>query len=442
MSLRRDSRAAPNRLGSRLGGAGEGSLGEKKSFLGRLGPGLITGAADDDPSGIGTYSQVGAQFGYGLSWSLLFCLPFMVVIQDVAAQIGSVTGRGIAANLRSHYARPLLWLAVVLLLLANVINLGADLSAMGAVMEMLLGGPVVAYTLGFGLICLFLEIFLNYRHYAAILKFTTLSLFAYVAVVLTVHLPWGEALRGVLIPHVEWTTAFATGFVAILGTTISPYLFFWQAAQEIEEEKRTHSKPLYVAPRKAGPEMARIRQDTLIGMAFSNIVAVFIVWAAAATLHAHGVTTIETAAEAAEALRPVAGRFAFLLFALGIIGTGLLAVPVLAGSAAYAVAEMLGQPASLDSKPLKARLFYGTIACTTLAGALLQSVGVNPVRALYWSAVVNGVLAAPLMALMMLIVTNPRAMGHLTLGRKGAILGWAATTLMAVATLLFFVSLY
>lgn len=415
---------------------------DKKSFLGRLGPGLITGAADDDPSGIGTYSQVGAQFGYGLSWSLLFSLPFMVVIQDVAAQIGSVTGRGIAANLRSHYARPLLWLAVVLLLLANVINLGADLSAMGAVMEMLLGGPVVAYTLGFGLICLFLEIFLNYRHYAAILKFTTLSLFAYVAVVLTVHLPWGEALRGVLIPHVEWTTAFATGFVAILGTTISPYLFFWQAAQEIEEEKRTHSKPLYVAPRKAGPEMARIRQDTLIGMAFSNIVAVFIVWAAAATLHAHGVTTIETAAEAAEALRPVAGRFAFLLFALGIIGTGLLAVPVLAGSAAYAVAEMLGQPASLDSKPLKARLFYGTIACTTLAGALLQSVGVNPVRALYWSAVVNGVLAAPLMALMMLIVTNPRAMGHLTLGRKGAILGWAATTLMAVATLLFFVSLY
>jgi NRAMP (natural resistance-associated macrophage protein)-like metal ion transporter len=417
-------------------------LEDKKSFLGRLGPGLITGAADDDPSGIGTYSQVGAQFGYGLSWSLLFSLPFMVVIQDVAAQIGSVTGRGIAANLRSHYARPLLWLAVVLLLLANVINLGADLSAMGAVMEMLLGGPVVAYTLGFGLICLFLEIFLNYRHYAAILKFTTLSLFAYVAVVLTVHLPWGQALRGVLIPHVEWTTAFATGFVAILGTTISPYLFFWQAAQEIEEEKRTHSKPLYVAPRKAGPEMARIRQDTLIGMAFSNIVAVFIVWAAAATLHAHGVTTIETAAEAAEALRPVAGRFAFLLFALGIIGTGLLAVPVLAGSAAYAVAEMLGRPASLDSKPLKARLFYGTIACTTLAGALLQSVGVNPVRALYWSAVVNGVLAAPLMALMMLIVTNPRAMGHLTLGRKGAMLGWAATALMAVATLLFFVSLY
>jgi NRAMP (natural resistance-associated macrophage protein)-like metal ion transporter len=415
---------------------------EKKSFLQSLGPGLITGAADDDPSGIGTYSQVGAQFGYGLSWSLLFSLPFMTVIQDVSAQIGSVTGRGIAANLRRHYPRPLLWSAVILLLLANVINLGADLSAMGAAMQMLVGGEVVAYTLGFGLLCVVLEIFLSYRQYAAVLKFTTLSLFAYVAVVLTVHLPWGEALRGVLVPHVEWTAAFATGFVAILGTTISPYLFFWQAAQEIEEEKRSHSKPLYVSPRSAGPEMARIRRDTLVGMIFSNLVAIFIVWAAAATLHANGVTSIDTASQAAEALRPVAGRFAFLLFALGIIGTGLLAVPVLAGSAAYAVSEMVGRPASLDSRPLKARLFYGTIAATTLAGALLQSVGVNPVRALYWSAVVNGVLAAPLMALMMLIVRNPRAMGRLTLGPRAAVLGWAATAVMAAATLLFFVSLF
>ena len=366
----------------------------------------------------------------------------MTVIQDVSAQIGCVTGRGIAANLRRHYPRPLLWSAVLLLLFANVINLGADLSAMGAVMQMLLGGEMVAYTLGFGLICVVLEIFLSYRKYAAVLKFTTLSLFSYVAVVFTVHLPWGEALRGVLVPHVEWTAAFATGFVAILGTTISPYLFFWQAAQEIEEERRHHSKALHVAPGKAGAEMKRIRQDTLIGMSFSNLVAIFIVFAAAATLHVHGITQIETASQAAQALEPVAGRFAFLLFAFGIIGTGLLAVPVLAGSAAYAVSEMLGQPASLDSKPLKARLFYGTIAVTTLAGALLQSVGVNPVRALYWSAVINGALAAPLMALMMLIVANRRAMGHLTLSRGGAVLGWAATAVMAVATLLFFVSLF
>jgi Mn2+/Fe2+ NRAMP family transporter len=403
---------------------------------------LITGAADDDPSGIGTYSQVGAEFGYGLSWTLLFSLPFMTVIQDVAAQIGSVTGRGIAANLRRHYPRPLLWSAVVLLLLANVINLGADLSAMGAVMQMLIGGDLVAYTLAFGLLCVVLEIFLNYSQYAAVLKFTTLSLFAYVAVVLTVHVPWGEALKGVLVPRVEWTSAFATGFVAILGTTISPYLFFWQAAQEIEEEKRSHSKPLYVTPKRAGPELARIRQDTLIGMIFSNLVAIFIVFAAAATLHVHGITRIETANQAAQALEPVAGRFAFFLFALGIVGTGMLAVPVLAGSAAYAVSEMTGRPASLDSKPTKARLFYGTIAATTLAGALLESLGVNPVRALYWSAVINGVLAAPLMALMMLIVTNPRAMGHLTLGRRGVVLGWAATAVMVLATILFFVSLF
>jgi NRAMP (natural resistance-associated macrophage protein)-like metal ion transporter len=414
----------------------------RKSFLAKLGPGLITGAADDDPSGIGTYSQVGAQFGYGLSWSLLYSLPLMTVIQVVSAQIGSVTGRGIAANLRRHYPRPILLAAVVLLLFANVINLGADLSAMGAVMQLLLGGENVAYTIGFGLVCILLETFLSYRRYAAVLKFATLSLFAYVAVVFAVHVPWGQAIKAVLIPHVEWSAEFATGFVAILGTTISPYLFFWQAAQEIEEEKRTHTKPLYVAPRNAGVEMARIHQDTFIGMSFSNVVAIFIVFAAAATLNVHGVKTIETAAQAAEALRPVAGRFAFLLFAFGIIGTGLLAVPVLAGSAAYAVSEALGRPASLDSRPNRARLFYGTIAATTLAGALLQYAGINPVRALYWSAVINGVLAAPLMALMMLIVTNPRAMGHLTLSRRGAVLGWAATAVMAVATALFFASLF
>ena len=416
-------------------------MAEKKSFLARLGPGLITGAADDDPSGIGTYSQAGAQFGYGLSWALLFSLPFMVVIQDISAEIGSVTGRGIAANLRRHYPRPLLWSAVSLLLLANIINLGADLSAMGAVMEMLIGGRIVVYTLGFGLICLLLEMFLNYRQYSGVLKFTTLSLFTYVGVVFTVHVPWREALAGALIPHVDWTSAFATGFVAILGTTISPYLFFWQAAQEVEEERRSHSKPLYVAPARAGPEMRRIRQDTLVGMVFSNLVALFVVFAAAATLHAKGITTIETAEQAARALEPVAGRFAFLLFAFGIIGTGLLAVPVLAGSAAYAVSEMTGRSASLDSKPTRARVFYGAIAATTLAGALMQSVGVNPVRALYWSAVINGVLAAPLMAIMMLIVRNPAAMGKLTLSRKGAVLGWAATALMAAATLLFFISL-
>ena len=411
---------------------------DRKSFLSRLGPGLVTGAADHDPSGIGTHSQVGAQFGYALSWTFVLSFPLLFVIQSVAAEIGRVTGRGIAANLRRHYPKPLLWFSVGLLLIANVINLGADLSAMGAALQLLAGGNAILYTLLFGAVCLLLEILLNYQRYAAVLKFTTLSLFAYVAVLFAVHIPWGEALSSLVIPDIQWTPAYATAFVAILGTTISPYLFFWQAAQEIEEEHRHHAKPLCVAPKTAGPEMKRIQLDTLTGMAFSTLVSLAIVYATASTLHIHGITTIETSAQAAEALKPIAGRFASWLFALGIIGTGLLAVPVLAGSAAYAVSEMLSKPASLDAKPNRAKLFYGTIVATTVAGASLQAVGINPVRALYWAAVINGVLAAPLMAIMMLIVRNPRAMGKLTLSRQATAGGWAATLLMVAATAIFF----
>jgi len=412
-----------------------------RPFLARLGPGLVTGAADDDPSGIGTHSQVGAQFGYALSWTFVLSFPLLYVIQTVAAEIGRVTGRGIAANLRRHYPRPLLWMAVLLLLVANVINLGADLSAMGAALHLLVGGNAVFYTLLFGTICLLLEVLLDYRHYAAVLKWTTLSLFTYIAVVFAVHVPWARALKSLVVPEIQWNAAYATAFVAILGTTISPYLFFWQAGQEIEEERRHHAKPLCVAPARADGEIKRIRMDTLTGMAFSTLISLAIVYSTAATLHIHGITTIETSAQAAEALRPIAGRFASLLFAVGIIGTGLLAVPILAGSAAYAVSEMFGRPASLESKPNKARLFYGAIVATTLAGASLQAVGINPVRALYWSAVVNGVLAAPLMALMMLIVGNPRAMGRLTISGRFILWGWAATFVMAGATAIFFLFL-
>ncbi len=411
------------------------------SFLSRLGPGLITGAADDDPSGIGTHSQVGAQFGYGLSWTFLFSFPLMVAIQEVAAEIGRVTGAGIARNLRRHYPRPLLILMVSLLLVANIVNLGADLAAMGAAFGLLVGGPLGLYTLLFGVICVVIEVWLSYERYSAVLKWTTLSLFAYVAVVFVAQVPWGEALTSLVVPRIEWTGAYATAVVAILGTTISPYLFFWQAGQEIEEQKRHKVKPLCITPKDAGPELKRIRIDTLTGMAFSSIVSVAIVFATAATLHANGVRDIETSAQAAEALRPIAGNFAFALFALGIIGTGLLAVPVLAGSAAYAVTEMFGIAGSLDAKPMKARLFYGTIAVTTMLGVSLQYVGIDPARALYWAAVVNGVLAAPLMAMMMLIVRNPRAMGRLTLGRRATITGWTATAVMAVATIIFFATL-
>ena len=409
-----------------------------KGFFRRLGPGLVTGAADDDPSGIGTHSQVGAQFGYGLAWTFVLSFPLMVIIQDVAAQIGRVTGCGIAANVRRHYPRALLFLIVALLMIANIINLGADLSAMGAAVQLLIGGPAALYTLGFGVLCVALEVILPYARYASILKWTTLSLFTYVAVVLVSHVPWQEALTALVVPDIELTPAYMTALVAILGTTISPYLFFWQAAQEIEEQHRHHAKPLYATPTKAAGELRRIRIDTLTGMAFSTIIALAIVYAAAATLHAHGIRDIQTSAQAAEALRPIAGDMAFALFALGIIGTGLLAVPVLAGSAAYAITEMLGRTGSLAARPLKAKLFYGAIAATTLAGGLINFIGIDPARALYWAAVVNGVLAAPLMAVMMLIVRNKKAMGDLVLPHRATLLGWMATAVMATATGLFF----
>ncbi len=409
------------------------------SFLAALGPGLVTGAADDDPSGIATYSQIGAQFGYGLAWTMLFSFPLMTVIQMVAARIGSVTGKGIAQNLRRHYPKPLLQGVVLLLVVANVINLGADLGAMGAALALIVGGPTLAYVLGFGVVCMLLEIFLSYARYSAILKWATLCLFAYVAVVLVAGVPWGTALHETLVPHFVLDGAHAMALVAILGTTISPYLFFWQSGQEVEEQHRRHVKPLYYSPRTAGAEFKRIRTDTIVGMAVSNTVAIFIVFATAATLNAHGVHDIQTSAQAAEALRPIAGVFAFALFAAGIIATGMLAVPVLAGSAAYGVSEMFGWTTGLNRKPREAKAFYGVIAVATMGGVALNFTAVDPIRALYWSAVVNGVLAAPLMAVMMLIVRNRRAMGRLTLGPVQTALGWLATLVMAVASVGFFV---
>ena len=419
------------------GGSAPSASGGIRAFLRSLGPGLVTGAADDDPSGIGTHSQVGAQFGYGLAWTFVLSFPLMVAIQQIAAEIGRVTGAGIARNLRRHYPRSVLWFMVSLLLVANVVNLGADLGAMGAALSLLIGGHGALYTLLFGILCIVLEVGLSYPRYAAILKWTTLSLLTYVAVVAVAHVPWSHALRSLVVPELQVNVGYATALVAILGTTISPYLFFWQAGQEIEEQHRHHSKPLCLTASSAGPELKRIQIDTLTGMAFSTVISLAIVFATAATLHANGVRDIETSAQAAEALRPIAGKFAFGMFAVGIIGTGLLAVPVLAGSAAYAVTEMAGIAGSLDAKPLSARLFYGTIAATTLAGASLNSIGVDPARALYWAAVVNGILAGPLMAVMMLIVRNPRAMGRLTVSRPQLIAGWAATAVMVAASLLF-----
>ena len=411
----------------------------RTSFLRTLGPGLITGAADDDPSGIATYSQVGAQFGYALGWTIPFSYPLLVVIQGISAGIGAVTGQGIAQNLRRHYPPWVMRLAVLLLLVANFINIGADLAAMGAALQLLVGGSPFLYAGAFGLLCAGLEIFITYRRYVAVLKWLTLSLFAYVAVVLAVDVPWGVALRGALIPRFAFDGDHAMALVAILGTTISPYLFFWQAGEEVEELHRRHLARLSTHPRAAGAELARIRTDTLFGMAFSHLVALFIIIATAATLHASGTTQIETSAQAAEALRPIAGEITFAVFACGIIGTGMLAVPVLAGSAAYAVAEMFRWPEGLDRPPREAKAFYATIAAATLGGVVVSFTAFDPIRALYWTAVINGILAVPLMAMMVMMSSSPRVMGRLTAPRWMVVVGWLAVLVMALATIGFFV---
>ena len=405
-----------------------------------LGPGLVTGAADDDPSGIGTYSQVGAQFGYGMAWTMFFGFPLLASIQAICARIGATTGKGIAQNLRQHYPPSLLRAVVILLLIANVINLGADLGAMGAVLALIIPGPVLFFTAAFGMASVALEVGLSYARYASILKWTTLSLFSYVAVVFVSHVSWGEAIRGTLIPSFTFDKDHAMALVAIFGTTISPYLFFWQAGQEVEEQHRRHVKPLHVSPRRAGAELARIRTDTLVGMGFSHITALFIIIATAATLHAHGITQVTSAAQAAEALRPIAGQFAFALFAIGVIGTGLLAVPVLAGSAAYAVSETFDWTEGLDRKPREAKAFYGVIAVATLGGVALNFIGIDPMSALYWAAVVNGLLAPPLMVVTMLIARNQAVMGDLVMGPWLEFGGWLATAVMWVVAGIFLFS--
>jgi NRAMP (natural resistance-associated macrophage protein)-like metal ion transporter len=411
--------------------------GERRPLLAVLGPGLVTGAADDDPSGIGTYSQVGAQFGFSLSWAMILALPLVAAIQAICARIGATTGRGIAHNLRRHYPPWLLRGVVVLLLVANVINLGADLGAMAAALHLLLPGPVLAYTVAFAVISVLVEVFVPYARYAGVLKWTSLSLFAYIAVLGVTPVDWIAVLRGMTVPAFRFDRDHAMGLVALLGTTISPYLFFWQAGQEVEEQRRRHVRPLHDAPRRAGLELRRIRTDTLVGMGFSNLTAQAIVIATGATLHAHGIFAITSADQAAAALRPFAGDLAFACFALGIIGTGLLAVPVLAGSAAYAVSEALRWSEGLDRPVREARAFYVVIALATFAGLGIGFLGINPMLALYWTAVINGLLAPPLMVVTLMIARNPRIMGHLVISRRLAALGWLATAVMTGVGALF-----
>jgi len=414
-----------------------GTAKPRRPWYSVLGPGLVTGAADDDPSGIGTYSQVGAQYGFALGWTVIFSYPLMAAIQEVCGLIGATTGKGIARNLREHYPRPLLRIVVLLLLLANITNLGADLGAMASALALLLPGPAMLYVVGFGVLSVVLETWISYARYAAILKWATLSLLAYVAVVCFVRFPVADALRGAFVPSFIFDKGHVMGLVAVLGTTISPYLFFWQAGQEVEEQELRRAKPLCVSPRTAGPELRRIRTDTLVGMAFSNLTALFIIIATAATLHAGGVTEIDSAVDAANALRPLAGDLAFALFALGIVSTGLLAVPVLAGSAAYAVSECFDWAEGLNHKPREAKAFYGVIAVATAGGIALNLLAINPMKALYWAAVVNGLLAPPVMVVTMLIATNAKIMKKLVISRWLAFGGWLSTAAMFVVAVLF-----
>jgi len=409
-----------------------------------LGPGLVTGAADDDPSGIATYSQAGAQFGFGLLWTVFLTTPFMIAIQLVSAHIGRVTGKGIAANAKQFYPLPVVLLPVGLLVVANTINIAADLAAMGAALHLVIGGLKHEHALIFAAVSVLLQVFLPYRRYAPILKFLTLVLFLYVAVAFMVEIPWREVLVETVMPRISFNYDYLLLVVAVLGTTISPYLFFWQASQEVEEMRRDRHRPrlpLKILTRGGGQEMTRISIDTTVGMVFSNVIAFFIILATASTLHVHGLTQIETAAQAAEALRPIAGNLAFLLFALGIIGTGLLAIPVLAGSGAYAVAELFGWPSTLEAKFPEAIGFYTIISAATIIGFAMSFLPINPIQLLVWTAVINGIVAVPIMAMMMLIVTNRSAMGRFRARPSLAWAGWTATVLMGITVLALFWSI-
>jgi NRAMP (natural resistance-associated macrophage protein)-like metal ion transporter len=413
-----------------------------ESWLKKLGPGLITGAADDDPSGIATYSQAGAQFGFSMLWTVLLTYPLMVGIQMISAKIGRVSGQGLASNIRLHYPAGLLYFIVSLLLVANTINIAADVAAMASALKLMVGGSSHWYVVGFGAVSLLLQLFIPYSRYVRILKWLTLALLAYVATVFVVHIPWPQVLINTVLPHVSWKPGYITTVVAVFGTTISPYLFFWQASQEVEEQQANpQAHNLKDAPGQAKANFSRIKADTIIGMGFSNLVAFCIILTTAVTLHLHGVTNIQTSAQAASALRPIAGEFAFWLFSAGIIGTGLLAIPVLAGAAAYAMAGAFDWRNSLELKPRVAKGFYGIIAISTVIGVSLCFTPIDPIKALYWSAVINGVISVPIMAVMLLMAVRPDIMGQFVISFRLKALGWLCTAVMAIAVAAMFWSL-
>jgi NRAMP (natural resistance-associated macrophage protein)-like metal ion transporter len=409
-------------------------------YLGVLGPGLVTGASDDDPSGITTYSVAGASLGYGMLWTALATLPLMAAVQLICARIGLVTGGGLAAAIRRHYPRPFVYVACLLLLVANVFNIAADLAGMADVTRMLTGVPSVVSLPAFGLVVLLTTIFATYATFARYLKWLTAVLLAYVATAFIARPDWWQVIVAIVSPSLSWDSRYVTTLVAVLGTTISPYLFFWQASQEVEEEKARGRRELVRRRGATAHELANARLDVVSGMVFSNLVMFFIMLATGATLHASGQREIESARQAAEALRPLAGDGAYLLFALGLVGTGLLAVPVLAGSASFAIAELFRWRAGLDLSPRRGRRFYLVFAGAVLAGMALDLAGTNPIRMLVFSAVLNGLLAPPLLVLVMLMSRNRTIMGEHANGPWLTLLGWSATGVMSLAAVAFFVT--
>ncbi len=405
-------------------------------FFRELGPGLITGAADDDPSGISTYSVAGAAYGYSGLWTALFSFPLMVAVQLMCARLGMVTGRGLAGVIRVHYPRPLLWLACLLLIVANVFNIGADLGGMADALKMVTGLPSYVGTPLFAAVVIGLLFWTSYRAMARIFKWMTLSLFAYAITAFLVHPDWWHVLKSTLVPHIEWSRSYLSVLVGILGTTISPYLFFWQAAQEVEEDRERGKTSVAQRRGSTDEELIAAKKDVATGMLFSNVVMYFIILTTAATLHAHGMKNIETAQQAAEALRPLAGKGAYWLFTLGLIGTGMLAVPVLAGSCAYAIAEAARWgSASLNRKFHRAPRFYGVIAASVVVGLALNYAGLNAIRMLFWSAVLNGFLAPPLVVMVVMLTSDPKVMDDRVNSRGAQVLGWICAGAMTAAAL-------
>lgn len=408
-----------------------------KKIFKLLGPGFITGASDDDPSGIATYSQTGALFGFGQLWTAPFSFPLMTAVQEMCGRIGLVTGKGLAGVIKTHYSKKVLYFSVALLVIANTINIGADLGAMAASAQLLLGFPFIFWLLIMVISTLALEVFVSYKTYSKYLKYLTFALFSYVATVFVVKVDWRTVFFSTVFPHLELNKTYLLNIVAILGTTISPYLFFWQASEEVEEEVAHHKLRAMGAgqPKVTPKDISRLRLDTIIGMFFSNLIMWFIIITAGATLFPHGISAMQSASDAAMALRPFAGDFAFFLFALGIIGTGLLAVPILCGSAAYAVSESFGWKEGLYLKIKKAHGFYGVIAIATLIGVLINFMGISPIAALYYTAIINGIIAPPLLIIILLISNNKKIMGERVNNRLLNILGVATVAIMSIAVL-------